>query len=96
MAQIDYYKMTFVEPLDLERILINNLAGSAEIFIFMAFITIGAVTASLRIPKSITLVLLGLFSVILANQGFAQPIYLLSVVIVGMIASNVISRIIVR
>ncbi len=88
--------MTFVEPLDLERILINNLAGSTEIFLFISFIAIGAMTAMMRIPKSITLALLGLFSVILASEGFAQPIYLLTVVIAGMVAANAIAKIVTR
>ena len=50
--------MTFVEPLDLQRILINNLAGSVEIFMFISFIAIGAMTEMMRIPKYITLTLL--------------------------------------
>ena len=86
--------MTFVEPLDLERILINNLAGSVEIFIFIAFIAIGAMTAMMRIPKSITLVLLGLFTIIIAD--FFPAIYLLTVVIAGMIAANAMAKIVTR
>ncbi|KKN08061.1 hypothetical protein LCGC14_1060600 [marine sediment metagenome] len=86
--------MTFVEPLDLQRILINNLAGSVEIFMFIAFITIGAMTATMRIPKSITLVLLGLFAVILAD--FFPAIYLITVVIAGMIAANAMAKIVTR
>ncbi len=86
--------MTFVEPLDLQRILINNLAGSVEIFMFIAFIAIGAVTTAMKIPRSITMVLLGLFAVILAD--FFPAIYLLTVVIAGMIAANAMAKIITR
>ncbi len=86
--------MTFVEPLDLQRILINNLAGSVEIFMFISFIAIGAMTAMMKIPKSLTLALLGLFAVILSE--FFPAIYLLTVVIAGMIASNAMAKIITR
>lgn len=86
--------MTFVEPLDLQRILINNLAGSVEIFMFIAFIAIGAMTAMMRIPKSITLILFGLFTIILAD--YFPAIYLLTVVIAGMIAANAMSKIVTR
>ena len=86
--------MTFVEPLDLQRILINNLAGSVEIFMFIAFIAIGAMTAMMKIPRSITLALFGLFAVILAD--FFPAIYLLTVVIAGMIATNAMAKIVTR
>lgn len=86
--------MTFVEPLDLQRILINNLAGSVEIFMFIAFIAIGAMTSMMKIPRSITLVLFGLFAVILAD--FFPAIYLLTVVIAGMIAANAMAKIVTR
>ncbi len=86
--------MTFVEPLDLQRILINNLAGSVEIFMFIAFITIGATTAMLKIPRLVTMVLLGLFAVMFAD--FFPAIYLLTVVIAGMVAANATSKIITR
>ena len=86
--------MTFVEPLDLERILINTLAGNVEIFMFLAFIAIGATTTLMRIPKSMTLVLLGLFAVFLSD--YFPAIYLLAVVIAGMIAANAVSKIITK
>ncbi|KKL60221.1 hypothetical protein LCGC14_2207480 [marine sediment metagenome] len=86
--------MTFFEPLDLQGILINSLAGSIEIFMFIAFISIGAITASLKIPKSVTLVFLGLFAVILAD--FFPALYLLVVVIAGMTASHAISKVVTR
>lgn len=86
--------MTFVEPLDLQRILINNLAGSTEIFMFIAFIAIGATTAMLKIPRLASMVLLGLFAVMFAD--FFPAIYLLTVVIAGMIAANATAKLITR
>jgi hypothetical protein len=86
--------MTFIEPLDLQRILVNSLAGSMEIFMFIAFVAIGAMTAIMKIPKSITMILLGLFAVILAD--YFPAIYLITVVIAGMIAANAIAKIVTR
>ncbi len=86
--------MTFFEPLDLQGILLNSLAGSIEIFMFIAFIAIGGVASALRIPKSVTLVLFGLFAVILAD--FFPALYLLVVVIAGMTAAHAISKVVTR
>ena len=56
--------MTFIEPLDLERILINNLAGSVEIFMFIAFIAIGAITTADFFPAIylLTVVIAGMIA----------------------------------
>ena len=86
--------MVFIEPLDLENILINSLAGSIEIFTFFAFIAIGIITTTLRIPKSITMALLALFAVMLGD--YFPPIYLLIVVIGGLVAANATAKIITR
>lgn len=86
--------MVFYEPLDLESILINSLAGSLEIFTFIAFIAIGIITTMLRIPKLISMALLALFAVILGD--YFPPIYLLIVVIAGLVAANATSKIITR
>ena len=86
--------MTFFEPLDLKGILINSLAGNVEIFMFMAFVAIGGITAALKIPRSVTLVFLGLFAVILAD--YFPALYLIVVVIAGMTASHSISKVVTR
>lgn len=86
--------MTFFEPLDLQGILINSLAGSIEIFMFIAFIAIGGAASALKIPRSITLVLFGLFAVILAD--FFPALYLLVIVIAGMISAHAISKVVTR
>ncbi len=86
--------MTFFEPLDLQGILINSLAGSTEIFMFLAFVTIGGMASVLRIPRGATIILLALFAVIFAD--FFPAIYLLVVVIAGMLSANAVSRVITR
>lgn len=86
--------MAFIQPLDLQSILINSLAGSPEIFLFLAFVAIGALTTILKIPKTMTMVLLGLFAVIMAD--FFPAIYLLVIVIAGMISANAVSKLITR
>ncbi len=86
--------MTFVEPLDLQTILINNLAGSVEIFMFISFLAIGVMASMMKIPQSITMILLGLFAIMLAD--FFPAIYLLVVVVAGMIAANAMAKIVTR
>lgn len=86
--------MTFFEPLDLKGILFNSLAGSVEIFMFIAFIAIGAATSALRIPKSVTLVFFGLFAIILAD--YFPALYLLVIVIAGMTSAHAISKVVTR
>ena len=86
--------MTFVEPLDFERILINNLAGTVEIFIFISFIAIGAAASAMKIPKSLTMTLMAIFTIVLA--GTFPALYLLTVFIAGLIATNAVAKIITR
>jgi len=86
--------MTFIQPLDFESILINSLAGSIEIFTFLAFVMIGILTTILRIPKSISMALLALFAVMLGD--YFPPIYLLIVVIAGLVAANATAKLITR
>ena len=86
--------MTFVEPLDLQRIFINNLAGSIEIFIFLAFIAIGAACSLMRIPNTVTMILLLFFGIILA--GVYPAMYVLVVLIAGLAITKYVSKFITR
>ena len=86
--------MTFFEPLDLKGILINSLAGSVEIFMFIVFIALGATTAALKIPKSVSLVFFGLLAMILSN--FFPGLYLIVLIMTGMIVTHAISKVVTR
>ena len=58
--------MTYINPLDLWNILINNLAGSVEIFVGLAFVVIIGLAAYFRMTTFTTLILLGLFFIVLS------------------------------
>jgi len=69
--------MAFLEPLNLEKIFINYVAGSMEIFLFL--------TAKFRMPNSIFLLLIGVFTIFLATQGYTL-LYGLTILFAGIFA----------
>ena len=73
--------MTFIQPLDLQNILVNYLSGSMEIFMFLAFIVVCILAAKLRMPNSVALVMFALLAVFLAN--YYQGIFFLVILISG-------------
>jgi len=75
--------MVYIEPLDLKSIFVTNLAGSTNIFIFLAIIVIAALAGRFRMPNSIALIMLVLFSVFLA--AYIPGIYFLMICIGGMV-----------
>ena len=83
----------FIEPLDLQCLFVNTLAGGLEIFIFLAFILIAGLAAYFKMPNSITLSMFGLFTVIMSVYvGF--QLYVLAVFLVGITTFWGISKII--
>ena len=72
--------MAFIEPLDLWNILVNNLAGSVEIFVGIAFIFIVGLAAYFRMTNFTTLILMGLFFLMLAP--FIGTVYALLVILI--------------
>ena len=84
--------MAYIEPLDLKSILVTNLAGSTNIFIFLAIIVIAALAGRFRMPNSIALIMFVLFSVLLA--AYIPGIYFLMICIGGMVIFYGIGKII--
>jgi hypothetical protein len=87
--------MAWVQPLDLESILVNNLSGSSEIFIALAIITISGAAAFFHMDNILTLIMLGLFFAIMSvfapvGSGFL----LLGAIVVGLLVYFTISRIV--
>lgn len=82
----------WVEPLNLECILVNTFAGSIEIFVFLALIFIAMVGARFRMINMTLLIMFGLFGVLMAQ--FMGGIYFLTVMIAGLVISFGIGRII--
>lgn len=75
--------MTLIEPLELQTWLLNVLAGSSEIFVFLAVIIVAALCARFRMPNVIFGVMLALFAVMFAN--FFPGIYVIALIIIGYI-----------
>jgi len=84
--------MVFVEPLDLQSIFINTLAGTTEIFTFLAFIVVAALAAFFKMPNTITLAMFALFSVLMAQ--YLGGVFMLVVLIVGLITFFIVARLV--
>lgn len=87
--------MTWVQPLDLESILVNYLSGSSEIFIAIAIISVSGMAAFFHMDNILTLIMLGLFFAIMSvfapvGSGFL----LLGVMVLGLLVYFTISRIV--
>ena len=82
----------FIEPLNLECILVNMMAGSMTIFIAISFLILAGMAARFRMPKGIALMMVVLFVVIFADMFL--PIYLLVIILLGLLVFIAISRMI--
>jgi len=80
----------FIQPLDLEQILVNLFAGSWNIFIFLSIITIGVLAARFRMPNLIFLAMLGIFSVFLSQ--YLGGLYAMVIIITGMLIFYIVGR----
>lgn len=74
---------SWFEPLDLWQLLVNSLAGSVGIFFFLAFAFIAGLAAYFRMPNGVFIVMLVLFSVIMAP--FVPSMWLLVLLLVIMV-----------
>lgn len=77
--------MTWVEPLNLQYWLVNTLAESLDIFIFVAFIVLAMMSAKFRMPNYVFMSMLTLLIVILNYfyEGLGG-IYLLAIFLIGL------------
>ena len=82
----------FIEPLNLECLLINTFAGSMEIFMFISIIVIAMIGAYFRMINWIMLVMFGLFAIFMG--AYFEGIYFLVVLITGLILAYIISKIV--
>lgn len=85
----------FINPLNLQCLLVNILAGDLTIWLFLMVIAIFALAAYFRMPNVIAMSCIALFIVIMSNyvdRGF----YILAVVIASLISFYSISKIATR
>jgi hypothetical protein len=85
----------FIEPFNLQCLLVNTLFGDPTIWLIGMMIVIFGLAAYFKMPNVIALSSIGLFIVIMANyvdRGF----YILAVVIVSLISFYSIAKFISR
>ena len=82
----------WLEPLNLECILVNTFAGSMELFIFIALMVIAGMGAYFRMMNTTLLIMFGLFAILMAQ--FMSGFYFLVILIAGLIVSVSIGRIV--
>ena len=81
----------WIEPLNLQCILVNTFAGSIEIFMMIAVIVIATIGAKFRMINMTLLIMFGLFAVIMAQ--FFSGFYFLAVLIAGLVAAFGVGRV---
>lgn len=84
----------WVEPMNLQCILVNNFAGSMEIFMLIMIIIIASIGTYFKMINMIILIMFGLFSVIMAQ--YIEGIFFLAILIAGLFISFAISRIVTK
>jgi hypothetical protein len=82
--------MAFIEPLNLQQVIINNLAGSVEIFVFLAMIGISVAAARLQFSRSVYLVMWVLFGILFSN--FIGGLYLIIVLVLSFIVFTQLAK----
>tara|TARA_R100001530_G_scaffold122253_1_gene89828 strand:- start:789 stop:1064 length:276 start_codon:yes stop_codon:yes gene_type:complete len=81
----------WIEPLNLQCLLVNTFAGTMEIFMFVAMIAIATISARFRMINMITLIMYGLFAILMAQ--YIEGIYFLAILIIGLVVSFGIGKI---
>lgn len=82
----------FIEPLDLEKVLINVFAGSSDIFLAVAIIAIISMSAYFRMPILATFFFLGVF-LLMFSSFITSPIIILFAVIGGVLLGLVVTKV---
>ena len=73
----------FVEPLNLECILINMFAGTIDIFLFVSFIALAGIMARFKMRNETALLLFGIYAILFAT--YMPGLYVLVILLGGMV-----------
>lgn len=84
--------MAFIQPLDLQNLLVTTFAGSWVIFTFLAVIFIAAVAARFRMNNATFGIMLFLFSVLMA--AWIPSIYIIGTIIASAIFAFIVVKLI--
>jgi len=82
----------WIEPLNLECLLVNTFTGSIELFIFIMLIFIAGLGAYFRMMNYTILIMFGLFAIFMSH--YMSGIYFLAVLIAGLVVSFGIGKIV--
>ena len=80
----------FIQPLNLQCIFVNTFAESMNLFIFIAFIFIAAIGASMRMLNITVLLMFALFALLFSQ--YLGGLYLLIILIIGLILSYIVAK----
>lgn len=81
----------FIEPLNLQCILVNALSGSMEIFMFLALLFIAGTSAYFRMLNATMLIMFAVFGIIMAQ--YFQGVLFLIILIGGLVTAFALSKI---
>ena len=80
----------FLQPLDLECLLVNTLAGGMDIFIALAVFGIAILAGTFRMLNIAVVIMFGLFAIVMSR--FIGGFYLLAILLFGLVISYWISK----
>lgn len=89
--------MTITQPLDLYQLLVNQLAGSFDIFIFLSITFLAILAAIFKMPN----IVFGGLLIVYASVLFSAPegpgsdiagLMLLGIIIIAMMVANILRR----
>jgi len=80
----------WIEPLNLECLLVNTFAGSLELFMFIALLAIAVIGTTFKMINMTILIMYALFAIIMSQ--YITGIYFLAVLIAGLVISFGIGR----
>lgn len=81
-----------VQPLDFEQIFVHFLAGSREIFLFIAVLFFAFLAAKFRMLNEVFLIMMVVFVIFMAGTG-SFIIYSIIMLLVGLFFYTIFSRI---
>lgn len=79
-----------ISPLDFEQLFIVNLAGSTEIFSFIAVLLVAFAMSKFRLTSRLALPLFAVFGVIMAT--YLEGIYILIILLGGLVTFYALSK----
>ena len=83
---------TYIQPLDLQTILVNTLSGSWIVFLFLALIGFSILAAKFRLNDKVFLMLIVLFGIFMAQP--LGGLYALMIIILGLVIYYGIAKIV--